>query len=88
MGVGFGNIFTSLITALILVIGHALNIVLGAMAILVHGVRLNVLEFSNHMDVQWTGFGYSPFKKTQKESDKNFRLALFCHKGKVICGIR
>ena len=63
LGVGFGNIFTSFATALILFIGHALNLVLAAMAILVHGLRLNVLEFSNHMGVQWAGVKFEPFKK-------------------------
>ncbi len=62
LSVGFGNVFTGVITAAILVTGHVLNIVLGSMAILVHGVRLNVLEFSNHMNIQWTGFEYKPLK--------------------------
>ncbi len=65
LGVGFSNVFAGLATAMILVVGHALNIVLGSMAILVHGVRLNVLEFSNHMNIQWTGFGYKPLKGTK-----------------------
>jgi len=55
---GFG---TGLIAALILFFGHTLNIVLGAMGILVHGVRLNTLEFSSHLGVQWTGRPFEPF---------------------------
>ena len=42
---------------------HTLNILLAAMAILVHGLRLNVLEFSGHLSMEWAGFQYSPFKK-------------------------
>jgi V/A-type H+-transporting ATPase subunit I len=45
---------------LIVVAGHALNIVLGPMSVLVHGVRLNVLEFSGHAAVAWSGTPYQP----------------------------
>lgn len=46
---------------LILGIGHALNLVLSALSVLVHGVRLNVLEFSGHLDMEWAGIGFKPF---------------------------
>ena len=62
-GIGDSNIFTGFLTALILLFGHTLNILLAAMAILVHGVRLNVLEFSSHLNMEWSGVEYSPFKK-------------------------
>lgn len=45
---------------IIVVIGHALNLVLGPMSVLVHGVRLNVLEFSGHAGVTWSGQPYAP----------------------------
>lgn len=45
---------------------HALNILLAAMAILVHGLRLNVLEFSGHLSMAWAGFPYKPFSKTKR----------------------
>lgn len=46
---------------LIRIVGHALNIVLGPIAILVHGVRLNVLEFGlNHTSITWSGVPYKP----------------------------
>ena len=46
---------------LIRILGHALNIVLGPIAILVHGVRLNVLEFGlNHTNITWSGCAYKP----------------------------
>lgn len=48
---------------LVLAIGHGLNLVLAAMAILVHAIRLNVLEFSGQLGMQWSGFQYKPFKK-------------------------
>jgi V/A-type H+-transporting ATPase subunit I len=47
----------------ILIVGHMLNIVLGPMSVLVHGVRLNVLEFSGHAAVTWSGVPYRPLKK-------------------------
>ncbi len=46
---------------LIIVAGHALNLVLGSMALLVHGVRLKVLEFSSHLGMEWKGTAYAPF---------------------------
>ena len=48
----------------ILVVGHALNLAMAGLSILVHAVRLNTLEFSNHKGVSWSGYAFSPFKKT------------------------
>jgi V/A-type H+-transporting ATPase subunit I len=70
LGVGFGNILTGFMTALILVVGHLFNIVLGAMSILVHGLRLNLLEFSGHMGLSWAGFKYEPFSKQDIQQKK------------------
>jgi V/A-type H+-transporting ATPase subunit I len=47
----------------IILIGHSLNIILGPMSVLVHGVRLNVLEFSGHANVSWSGFTFEPLKE-------------------------
>ena len=47
----------------ILLFGHGLNIGLAAIAIFAHGVRLNMLEFSNNAGVQWGGFAFKPFLK-------------------------
>ena len=52
--------------ALILLLGHMLNIVMGALSLIVHGVRLNMLEYSGHLDMEWSGFKYAPFKKVQE----------------------
>jgi V/A-type H+-transporting ATPase subunit I len=49
--------------AVILITGHGLNIVLGPMSVLVHGVRLNVLEFSGHANVTWSGKTFEPLKE-------------------------
>ncbi len=48
---------------LIVVFGHTLNIIMSVLAVVVHGVRLNVLEFSGHLGMEWTGRKYNPFKK-------------------------
>ncbi len=48
---------------LILLIGHGLNFAMAGLSILVHGVRLNTLEFSNHKGVSWSGFAFKPFKR-------------------------
>lgn len=47
----------------ILLAGHTLNIVLGPVSVLVHGIRLNVLEFSSHVGLSWSGRPYRPLKK-------------------------
>ena len=61
LGFGFGGFVSGLIAALILFLGHALNIILAIMGVLVHGVRLNTLEFSGHLGLQWSGIKYHPF---------------------------
>ena len=49
----------------ILVLGHALNLVMAGLSILVHAVRLNTLEFSNHKGVSWAGYAFNPFRKRE-----------------------
>jgi V/A-type H+-transporting ATPase subunit I len=61
--VGFQNVLAIIVSVLILLIGHTLGIVLGPVSVLVHGVRLNVLEFSGHANVTWSGESYRPFKE-------------------------
>ena len=43
--------------------GHVFNMVLNVLSVLVHGVRLNTLEFSSHVGLGWSGFAYKPFAK-------------------------
>jgi V/A-type H+-transporting ATPase subunit I len=47
----------------LLVFGHGLNLVLNVLSVLVHGVRLNTLEFSGHVGLTWAGYAYKPFAK-------------------------
>jgi len=61
---GFGEGVVALVAGIvILIIGHGLNIILGPMSVLVHGVRLNVLEFSGHANVTWSGEAFEPLKE-------------------------
>ena len=48
---------------IIIIFGHLLNIALAFMGVLVHGIRLNTLEFSNHMILTWSGKIYNPLKR-------------------------
>lgn len=60
LAAGAGNIVAQM---LILFVGHSINIILGPMSVLVHGIRLNVLEFSLlHGNVTWSGTAYKPLK--------------------------
>jgi len=52
---------------LVLLVGHALNVALSVVSLLAHGVRLNVLEFSNNLGMQWSGYAYEPFSRTRGE---------------------
>lgn len=51
---------------IVVIIGHALNIVMGFLSVVVHGVRLNVLEFSGQAGIEWAGIPYEPFRKNDK----------------------
>jgi len=59
---------TWFVGAPIVIFGHALNIGLAAIAIFAHGVRLNMLEFSNNVGVKWAGYAYQPFTKRKGTS--------------------
>ncbi len=54
-----------LIGAVLAFLAHTLNILLCVMGVLVHGIRLNTLEFSNHKGISWSGAPYRPFAKRE-----------------------
>ncbi|HDQ13948.1 MAG TPA: V-type ATP synthase subunit I [Sediminispirochaeta sp.] len=63
MAADLGNSVVGIIGGIvILLIGHGLNIAMAALSVVVHGVRLNVLEFSGHLGMEWTGIPYDPFR--------------------------
>ena len=59
----FNDMAGGIFAPIILILGHGLNIVLGMMSVMVHGVRLNMLEFSGHLGQEWTGKSYEPFRE-------------------------
>ena len=65
-----GILIGGLIATLCIFGGHALNIALGAMGILVHGIRLNTLEFSSHAGVQWAGEKFNPFSRKETSTQQ------------------
>ncbi|MBO5680337.1 MAG: hypothetical protein J6T08_01370, partial [Lentisphaeria bacterium] len=60
------QVLGAILLILVAVIGNLLNIALGFLSVLVHAIRLNTLEFSNHIEMQWAGFKFRPFKKDNK----------------------
>lgn len=58
-----GNPWLIPVGVIVLLLGHVLNVVMAALSILVHGVRLNTLEFSGHVGVSWGGKSYEPLKR-------------------------
>ncbi|HPY62931.1 MAG TPA: hypothetical protein PLJ22_07265, partial [Kiritimatiellia bacterium] len=54
-----------LLGAVLAFLAHTLNILLSTMGVLVHGIRLNTLEFSNHKGISWSGSPYKPFAKPE-----------------------
>ena len=61
----FGSAVGVFGAAILLLFVHALNIALAVMGVAVHAVRLNTLEFSNGLGLEWSGFAFKPFSKTK-----------------------
>ena len=58
-----GNFLFMIIAIVLLVFGHGLNMILNVLSVIVHGIRLNTLEFSSHLDMSWSGHKFEPFKE-------------------------
>jgi V/A-type H+/Na+-transporting ATPase subunit I len=71
IGDGITTIVSGIVAILILILGHGLNMVLAAMAVIVHGVRLNMLEYAGHAGVEFSGNEYSPFKLKSESKNNN-----------------
>jgi len=69
VGSGVGSVVAGLTAALVLFFGHTLNILLATMGVLVHGVRLNMLEFASHLGMEWTGRPYRPFARSSHRQE-------------------
>ncbi|MBQ9538501.1 MAG: hypothetical protein IJU95_04465 [Treponema sp.] len=59
----FGKLFMFIFGVILLVFGHGLNMILNLLSVIVHGVRLNTLEFSQHLGMTWSGVKYRPFSE-------------------------
>jgi V/A-type H+-transporting ATPase subunit I len=46
-------------------IGHTINLLMALLSVVVHGVRLKMLEFSGHIGNEWSGFAYKPLGQKQ-----------------------
>lgn len=55
--------FVIFLGILLLGFGHGLNMILNVLSVIVHGVRLNTLEFSSHLGMTWSGLKYKPFSE-------------------------
>ena len=65
---GVGFILRLIAAILILVFSHSLNLAMNALSVIVHGVRLNLLEYAgNHLGMEWSGYAYKPFAERQKK---------------------
>ena len=58
-----GNFLFMILAIVLLVFGHGLNMILNVLSVIVHGIRLNTLEFSSHLDMSWSGHKFKPFKE-------------------------
>ncbi len=58
-----GKLSFIIFAIILLVFGHGLNMILNVLSVIVHGVRLNTLEFSSHLDMSWSGHKFKPFKE-------------------------
>ena len=58
-----GNFMFMILAIILLVFGHGLNMILNILSVIVHGIRLNTLEFSSHLDMSWSGHKFKPFNE-------------------------
>jgi len=64
---GLGFILRLFSTLLILVFAHSLHLAINALSVIVHGLRLNLLEYAgNHLEIGWSGYKYNPFALKRK----------------------
>jgi V/A-type H+-transporting ATPase subunit I len=59
-----GHLVFFLLGMILIVFGHGLNLIMSVLGVVVHGVRLNMLEFSGHLGMEWSGYKYAPFRDT------------------------
>jgi len=67
-GFGLGFVLKIFSMLVILVFAHTLNLAINALSVIVHGIRLNLLEYAgNHLEMGWFGYAYNPFALKRKK---------------------
>ena len=67
MAASLGSTVVGIVAGLLVfVAGHGLNILMSILSVIVHGIRLNMLEFSGHLGMEWSGVSYKPFAGRRK----------------------
>lgn len=71
MGPSTGRIAAFLISGIfaviLLCVGHTLNFMMSILSVIVHGMRLNILEFSSHLGMEWSGYKYEPLSEVAED---------------------
>ena len=62
-GISLSPLLFMIVAIILLVFGHGLNMILNILSVIVHGIRLNTLEFSSHLDMSWSGHKFKPFEE-------------------------
>ncbi len=64
----------AIVGSIILAFGHGLNLVMSVLSVIVHGIRLNMLEFSGHLGMEWSGYKYDPLSQPSGGEDEGKEL--------------
>lgn len=72
-GVVAKMVIFGILMVVLLCFGHGLNAILNVLSVVVHGVRLNTLEFSQHLGMAWSGTKYRPFSENGN-ANKEIRI--------------
>lgn len=70
IGDGLTTVGSYIGAVIVLILGHVLNMILASMAVIVHGVRLNMLEYAGHAGVEFSGSKYLPFQLKIKKNNQ------------------
>ena len=52
---------------ILIFVGHSINLLMSVLSVIVHGIRLNMLEFSSHLGMEWSGYKYEPLSESAEE---------------------
>ncbi len=52
---------------ILIFVGHTINLLMSVLSVIVHGIRLNMLEYSSHLGMEWSGYKYEPLCENAEE---------------------